>query len=121
MKTEPILKVYFFQTDSKKEPVREWLKDLPREDCKTIGADIKLVQFRWPLGLPLVRKMETDLWEIRCKLQHGNIARIFFSIYQKQMILLHGFIKKSQKTPKIALELARTRKNQWLKEAKINE
>ncbi len=121
MKTEPILKVYFFQTDSKKEPVREWIKDLPKEDCKIIGADIKLVQFRWPLGLPLVRKMEADLWEVRCKLPQGNLARVFFSIHKQQMILLHGFIKKSQKTPKKELELARTRKNQWLKEEKTNE
>ena len=65
--------------------------------------------------------MEADLWEVRCKLQQGNLARVFFSINKQQMVLLHGFIKKSQKTPKKELELARTRKNQWLKEEKTNE
>lgn len=117
----PILNVYFFQTNNQHEPVRDWLKKIPRDDCRTIGADIKLVQFRWPLGLPLVRKMETDLWEVRSQLSQSKIARVFFTIYKTQLILLHGFIKKSAKTPKKELELARNRKNKWLKEEKNHE
>jgi len=116
MPTESILSVKFFQTSKGKEPVREWLKDMIKEDKKTIGEDIKLVQFRWPLGMPLVRKMETNLWEVRSKLESGNIARTFFTVYQSKMILLHGIIKKSQKTPKKEIELARKRMNQWFKE-----
>lgn len=72
------------------------------------------MQFRWPLGMPLVRKMEADLWEVRSRLGNGSIARVFFTVHQQQMILLHGFIKKSQKTPQKEIELARTRKNQWI-------
>nr|WP_279615203.1 type II toxin-antitoxin system RelE/ParE family toxin [Desulfonatronum thioautotrophicum] len=60
---------------------------------------MKLVQFRWPLGLPLVRKLEADLWEVRSKVGHRNVARVFFTVKGSQMALLHGFIKKSQKTP----------------------
>lgn len=114
MSTEPILAVSFFLTNSNNEPVRDWLKEMDRDDRKMLGEDIKLVQFRWPLGMPLVRKMESDLWEVRSKLSSGNIARTFFTINVNEMILLHGFIKKSQKTPQKEIDLARTRKNQWL-------
>ena len=118
MSIEPILTVNFYQTNFGNEPVREWLKDIPKEYKKTIGEDIMLVQFRWPLGMPLVRKMEADLWEVRSKLKNGNISRVFFTVRDSKMILLHGFIKKSQKTPKTDIDLSRSRKNQWFSEVK---
>ena len=121
IKTEPLLSVTFFMTQSGNEPVREWLRALETDYKKSIGEDIKLIQFRWPLGMPLVRKMETDLWEARSNLTHGNISRVFFTISGSQMILLHGFIKKAQKTPKKEIDLARRRKNEWFKEVKNNE
>lgn len=114
MHASPILSVVFFLTDTGNEPVREWLKTLAREDRKIIGEDIKLVQFRWPLGLPLVRKLEADLWEVRSKIGHGNVARVFFTVKGSQMALLHGFIKKSRKTPFKQMTLARTRMKQWI-------
>ena len=104
----PILSVTFFATNSGNEPVREWLKSLPRESRRIIGEDIKTVQFGWPLGLPLVRKLDKGLWEVRIRLPDG-IARVLFTADKGQMILLHGFIKKSQKTPQDDLELAKTR------------
>ncbi|MCB0208976.1 MAG: type II toxin-antitoxin system RelE/ParE family toxin [Anaerolineae bacterium] len=109
-----VLDVVFFLTDAGNEPVREWLKSLDKEDRKTIGEDIKLVQFRWPLGMPLVRKMEADLWEVRIRLSGGRIARVLFTVRGSEMALLHSFIKKSRKTPKKDLELARRRKDLWL-------
>ncbi len=112
--TEPILSVFFFETESRKEPVREWLKSLDPADRKRIGEDIKLVQFRWPLGMPLVRKLETALWEVRTHLSGGRIVRILFTVKAGEMALLHGFIKKSRKTPSEDLRLARRRKSQWL-------
>ena len=111
-----ILTVSFFKSEMNHEPVREWLQSLNKENKKTIGEDILLVQFRWPLGMPLVRKMEIDLWELRSKLSSGDISRVFFTINKSEMILLHGFIKKSQKTPLKDIELARTRKNKWFRE-----
>ena len=75
---------------------------------KTIGEDIKTVQFGWPLGMPLVDHIEGDIWEIRIKLDN-RIARVLFVIVNKTMILLHGFIKKDQKTPKPELDLAKQR------------
>ncbi len=114
MSTTPLLRVVFFRTDTGREPVREWLLDLDKEDRKAIGEDIKLVQFRWPLGLPLVRKIEADLWEVRSHLRSGRIARVMFTVMGTEMALLHGFIKKTQKTPQDDLEVARGRKALWL-------
>lgn len=114
MDAGPILLVTFFQTSSGHEPVREWLKSLEKNDRKIIGEDIKLVQFRWPLGMPLVRKIETGLWEVRTHLSGRRIARVLFTAENGEMVLLHGFIKKSQKTPTKDLQLARKRRNLWL-------
>lgn len=99
MNGQPILQVIFFRNPSGREPVREWLKEMDKADRTAIGEDIKLVQFRWPLGMPLVRKLEADLWEVRSHLSDGRIARLFFTVRRTEMVLLHGFIKKSQKTP----------------------
>ena len=114
MSTDPILDVLFFQTTREKEPVREWLRSLSAEDRKAIGEDIKLTQFRWPLGMPIVRKINPGLWEVRSRLRNGRIARIFFTVVGHDMILLHGFEKKSQKTPLEDLELAQKRKKFYL-------
>ena len=119
MNEEQILVVSFFLTKSGKEPVRDWLRSLEKEERKIIGEDIKLVQFRWPLGMPLVRKMEANLWEVRSKFTSGNISRVFFTVKGSQMILLHGFIKKSQKTPQKEIDLARTRMRQWHSEVEL--
>ncbi len=105
------LKVFFFRSGRGSEPVREWLKSLPLEEKRTIGEDVKTVQFGWPLGMPLVRKLEPGLWEVRSNLPTG-IARIIFTVKDNAMILLHGFIKKSQKTPMSDLQVSRTRLGQ---------
>lgn len=104
----PTLDIRFFKTDAGTEPVRNWLKELSAIDRKTIGEDIKTVQFGWPLGMPLVRKMEKDLWDIRVHLD-GRIARVLFTISSGKIVLLHGFIKKSQATPQPDLKLAKDR------------
>jgi phage-related protein len=103
--------VKFFRTEAGNEPVRDFLRDLPLEDRKIIGTDIKEVQFGWPLGMPLVRKMEKNLWEVRSHLKR-RIFRVIFTVVDGQMVLLHAFIKKSQSTPQPDLDMARARKNQ---------
>jgi phage-related protein len=65
------LSVFFFKTESGTEPVRQWLLELGRQDRKTIGEDIKTVQFGWPLGMPLIRKIEPGIWEVRSHLERG--------------------------------------------------
>jgi phage-related protein len=110
-----IIKAAFYVTTSDLEPVREWLLGLSKEEKKKIGEAIKLVEFGWPLGMPVVRKIEADLWEVRIKLPQGNIARVFFTVFNQTMVLVHGFIKKSAKTPSDDLTLARKRKAEVLK------
>jgi phage-related protein len=68
---------------------------LQQDERKTIGEDIKTVQFGWPIGMPIARKVEKDLWEVRSKLQN-KIARVLFTVQGSQIVLLHGFIKKTQ-------------------------
>jgi len=107
----PVLRVRFYRTAEGREPVREWLKALPAHERKAVGDDIRTMQFGWPLGMPLVRKMETGIWEVRTKLP-GRIARVFFTTFEGEAVLLHGFIKKSQETPLPELRLARRRKRE---------
>lgn len=104
------LSVVFFRTSSGREPVREWLKSLPVTERKAIGVEIKTVQLGWPLGMPVVRKLGQGLWEVRIHLA-DKIARVLFTTSDGRMILLHGFIKKSQKTPpeEMATSLKRLR------------
>ena len=89
-------------------PVREWLKTLPPEEKKSIGDDLKTAQYGWPLGMPLIRKLEPGLWEVRSRLQ-DRIARVIFTVEGDTMVLLHGLIKKSEKMPQQDLQLARQR------------
>ena len=88
--------------------MRDWLLSLQQDERKTIGEDIKTVQFGWPIGMPIARKVEKDLWEVRSKLQN-KIARMLFTVEGSQIVLLHGFIKKTQKMPQNDLELAKRR------------
>ena len=105
---KPVLDVRFFRTDAGTEPVREWLRDMAAIDRKTIGEDIKTVQFGWPLGMPLVSHLGADIWEVRIRLDN-RIARVLFALEGQTMVLLHGFIKKQQAAPKPDLDLARDR------------
>jgi phage-related protein len=104
------LQVIFYKTSNGYEPVRSWLKALPIEERKTLGHDLKTAQYGWPLGMPLIRKLEPGLWEIRSRLRE-RIARVIFTVEGDKMVLLHGFIKKSERTPIQDLQLARQRLN----------
>ena len=90
--------------------MRDWLKELDPEDRKAIGEDIKDAEFSWPIGMPLVRPLGHALWEVRSSLPRGRIARVLFCVEQGHMVLLHGFIKKTQKTPQHDIDLALKRK-----------
>lgn len=104
----------FYQLSSGREPVREWLRALSIEDRKIIGADIMEVEFEWPVSPPLVKALSGSpgLKEVRSSISGGRIARVFFYIDGSDMVLLHGFVKKSQKTPDKELQLAKKRKKE---------
>ena len=94
--------------------MRDWLLDLPKLERRIIGTDIMTVQFRWPLGLPLVDHIGSGIWEIRSRLP-TRIARTLFCVHGGEIVLLHGFIKKTRKTPKEDRALALRRKNAYIK------
>ena len=85
---------------------------MPSSRKKVIGEDIKTVQFGWPLGMPLVEKLDPYLWEVRTKVPNG-IARVLFTVDGPLMILLHGFIKKTKKIPQKEINTARSRLRQY--------
>jgi phage-related protein len=113
VKGERPLAVVFFRTEAGAEPVRDWLRGLPPEEKKIIGTDILTVQYAWPIGKPLVGSLGHQIWEVRSNLKN-RIARTLFILHAEEIVLLHGFIKKDQKTPKSDLDLTRRRKSQYL-------
>jgi phage-related protein len=102
------INVNFFKNSSGKEPVRQWLMDLNKEERRQIGEDIKTVEYGWPIGMPVCRPLGDKLFEVRTELKN-TIARVLFCIVGNQMLLLHGFIKKTEKTPQNELTIARRR------------
>jgi phage-related protein len=106
------LPAVFYRSQMGAEPVRGWLRELPPEDRRIIGFDIATAEFGWPVGMPLCRSLGDGLWEIRSGLDRGRIARIVFCVNEGHMVLLHGFVKKSRKTPQSELELARKRQKE---------
>ncbi|MDQ3027548.1 MAG: type II toxin-antitoxin system RelE/ParE family toxin [Pseudomonadota bacterium] len=108
----PRLQASFFRTSSGNEPVREWLLSLSKEDRKAVGTDIAYVQYKWPLGKPRVDHLRGNVWEVRSSLK-GRIARVLFAVDGKELVLLHGFVKKSQRTPGDDLALAEARWREW--------
>jgi phage-related protein len=103
------IQAVFYQASSGRQPVREWLLELNDADRRAIGKDIQRLEFEWPVGMPVCRSLSDDLWEIRSTLSQGRIARVLFAIDEGELFLLHGFIKKSRKTPLREIELARKR------------
>jgi phage-related protein len=106
------LPVLFYRTRGGAELVRDWLRSLDDRDQNTIGLDLMRVQFRWPVGMPLCRAMGDGLWEMRTTLASNRIARLLFCVTGGRILVLHGFIKKTQKTPDEELAQARRRKKE---------
>lgn len=115
MKPNEKLEAVFFRSGTGTEPVRDWLQGLLPDQRKAIGGDIRTAQYGWPLGMPLIRKLEPGLWEVRSSLPDG-IARTIFTVDGNCIVLLHGFIKKTQKTPPNELNTARKRLKKYLEE-----
>ena len=92
------------------EQVKDWLKELALDDRRIVGKDIAKVEFGWPIGMPYCRAMGGGLWEVRGNISDGRIARVLFCMKDGTMVLLHGFIKKTQATPSSDLKIARERK-----------
>ena len=102
----------FYQSPNGTEPVREFLQTFPKKDRLVLGRDIGTVEYGWPIGMPLCDSLGDGLWEIRSSLPSRREARIIFCVIKERIILLHGFVKKTQKTPQKDLKLAKSRKKE---------
>lgn len=105
----PEVPVRFYRSSAGREPVLDWLRSLDRDDRRTIGLDLMRVQFGWPIGMPLVKSLKDGLWEVRSSLPSQKVARLIVCFHQQTLVVLHGFIKKTQKTPSDDLEVAKRR------------
>jgi phage-related protein len=103
------LPVFFYRTEAGHEPVREWLQELDPQDRKAIGTDLLRVQEQWPIGMPVCRSLGKGLWEVRTNISSNRTARVLFFVDEDRIGVVHGFVKKTQKTPAADLELARRR------------
>ncbi len=92
--------------------MREWLLSLDKAERRQVGTDIAYVQFKWPIGKPRVDHLRGGIWEIRTRLEN-RISRVLFAVEGGEMVLLHGFIKKTQKTANDDIELAENRWKDW--------
>lgn len=106
----PEIPVRFYSTETGSQPVLEWLRKPDKDDRHAIGLDLMRVQFGWPIGMPLVRSLHDGLWEVRSGLSSQRIARLILCFHDETLVVLHGFIKKTQKTPVADLTLAKRRK-----------
>ena len=106
----------FFRLPSGREPVREWLGKLSREDRRLIGQDLMKVEFGWPCGPPLCASLTgyPGLYEVRSNATGGRIARVFFTASGGTMVLLHGFMKKTRATPAKELGVANRRMKEYI-------
>ena len=102
----------FYSTASGGRPVRQWLRTLSKDDRRIIGRDIQKVEFGWPIGMPYCRSLGRGLSEVRSDLTGGKIGRVIFVMHQGQMVLLHGFVKKAQKTPLSDIRIATKRQKE---------
>src|SRR5438094_9956179 len=93
------LPVFFYRTRAVGEPVRDWLRQLSDVDRRVIGNDLYTVQTEWPVGMPLCRSLRSSLWEIRSNLSGNRIARLIFFMEDREIYIVHGFIKKTRQTP----------------------
>jgi phage-related protein len=107
------LPVVFYRTEHGSEPVREWLLGLAREERREVGRDLARLQWGWPVGRPLVAPLGKRLYELRSSLPTRRAARLLFCFSDDRIVLLHSFMKKTQKTPTADLAMARERMRKW--------
>lgn len=112
-----MLNVIFFKTEGGNEPVLDWLRDLDAEDRQIIGGDLRTVQIGWPLGMPLCRPLKDGLYEVRSDITDKRIARLIFFQHGQDLVIVEGFIKKTQTTPKETLKSAKKRKSEYERNA----
>ncbi len=108
-------KLEFYATADGKEPVVDFLDSLdPKMAAKLLGL-MELLEKNGPLlREPYSAPLGDGIFELRCKLG-SNITRALYFFYTgKQIVVTNGFVKKTQKTPRKEIKLAKERRKDWL-------
>lgn len=100
--------VLFYRTIAGRDVIKEWLRSFDKPDRAILGYDLKRVQIGFPMGLPLCRSLGGGLWEVRSSLGGNREVRMIFfhDAAHRALVVVHGFVKKSQKTPKAEIDIA---------------
>lgn len=114
-----MFEVVFFATASGREPVVEWLRSLGKDERAVIGTDLRTVQMGFPLGMPVCRPLGDGLYEVRSSLPTRKEARLILFQEGDDLVVVAGFIKKTQATPKVEIERSRSRRKDYL--SKVRE
>ena len=105
------IQLVFYRSAAGREPVRDWLLALEAANRRAVGLDLMRVQFAWPVGMPLVRPLGDGLFEVRTALSNKTVARLLFCFHEGELFALHGFVKKTRRTPPEELNIARRRQS----------
>jgi phage-related protein len=107
--------VVFYRTAAGAEPGQGMVTELVDRRSQDDRIDLATLQVGWPIGMPLCRSLGAGLWEVRSKLANNRIARLIFFVAEGRIGVLHGFIKKTQKTPPAEITLAQKRMKEMMK------
>lgn len=108
-------RVATYISETGRQPVQDWVRSLDPEARAAVSASIKLLARTGPeLGMPDARNLGDDLWELRVHDSQGIYRIIYFHWVGHTYGLLHGFTKKTRKTPKDQIMTAKQRRATWL-------
>lgn len=104
--------IEYYKTSSGNEVVKDFIDKLPKIPGAKLGRQLDLLEeFGNELGMPHVKSLGDGLLELRVRGKQE--VRVFYVfVVGKKIILLHGFIKKTQETPKKELDIARSRQSE---------
>lgn len=116
MTDEGVWRVVFYRDEHGRSPVREFLESLDDDAQQSIAWAIEQLLARNVRARePLVKHLENKLWELRRESKTNTYRVIYFFLTGRRIVLVHGFQKKTPKTPPQHLALARTRYAAFIK------
>ena len=110
------MNITFYETASGRSPVTDFIDEQPVRDQAVIVASLEGVE-EHGFGAKAVqfRQLEGKLWEIKIKAPSGGYRFLYFTLNKENLVILHAFKKKTQKTPTKEIKTALRRLKEWLK------
>lgn len=114
-----IFDIEFYETENGNCPVQEFIDSL---DIKMQAKVVQMIEILAEKGnqlrMPYSECLGDGIFELRCK-QSNNITRTLYFFYKdKKIVMTNGFTKKTQKTPSTEIELAKSRRKEYLERNK---